>query len=167
MSDTAPSAIYYVMAAIFVASALVSMRLPLGKAVKLLAAWVAIFGIAFVLFAFRGEFSGALDRLRAEATGVPIVSDDEVRVPIANDGHFWVDATVNGRPVRFAPHMPGASPTMASQASRSPMAGTGAFHQSGCSARSAMRSATRRGQSGQSRGASTSGTGLSAGIASV
>ncbi len=51
---------------------------------------------------------------------------------------------------------------MASQASRSPKAGTGAFHQSGCRPRSSSRKATRRGQSGQSRGASASGTGLSA-----
>jgi aspartyl protease family protein len=101
MSDNAPSAIYYVMAVVLVASALVSMRLPLGKVARMTAAWVAIFGVAFVLFAFRGEFSGVFDRLRAEATGAPIVEGGEVRVPVADDGHFWVDATVNGQPVRF------------------------------------------------------------------
>lgn len=101
MSDTAPNAIYYVLVLVLVASALVSMRLPLGKAAKIAAAWVAIFGVAFVLFAFRGEFTGVFDRLRAEATGTPILEGGEVRVPVAADGHFWVDATVNGRPVRF------------------------------------------------------------------
>ncbi len=101
MSDNAPNAIYYVMVLVLVASALISMRLPLGKVAKMAAVWVAIFGVAFVLFAFRGEFTGVFDRLRAEATGASIVSGGEVRVPIADDGHFWVDATVNGRPVRF------------------------------------------------------------------
>jgi aspartyl protease family protein len=101
VSDNAPSVIYYVLALVLVASALVSMRLPLGRATKLAAAWVAIFGVAFVLFAFRGEFTGVFDRLRAEATGASIVSGGEVRVLVADDGHFWVDATVNGRPVRF------------------------------------------------------------------
>ena len=101
MSDNAAGAIYYVMAVVLVASALVSMRLPLGKVARMTAAWVAIFGVAFVLFAFRGEFSGVFDRLRAEATGAPIVEGGEVRVPVADDGHFWVDATVNGQPVRF------------------------------------------------------------------
>ena len=101
MSDNAPNAIYYVMVIVLVASALIGMRLPLGKAAKMGAAWLAIFGVAFVLFAFRGEFTGAIDRLRAEATGASIVSGGEVRVPVADDGHFWVDATINGRQVRF------------------------------------------------------------------
>jgi len=101
MSGNAPNAIYYVMAIVFVASALIGMRLPLGRAVKMAAAWVAIFAVAFVLFAFRGEFAGTFDRLRAEATGAAIVAGGEVRVPVADDGHFWIDATVNGRPVRF------------------------------------------------------------------
>ena len=101
MSDNAPNAIYYVLAIVLVASALIGMRLPLGKAARMIAAWVAIFGVAFALFAFRGEFGGAFDRLRAEATGAAILKDGEVRVPIADDGHFWVDATLNGRPVRF------------------------------------------------------------------
>ena len=101
MSGNAPDAIYYVMAIVFVASALIGMRLPLGRAVKMAAAWVAIFAVAFVLFAFRGEFAGTFDRLRAEATGAAIVAGGEVRVPVADDGHFWIDATVNGRPVRF------------------------------------------------------------------
>jgi aspartyl protease family protein len=101
VSDNVPNAIYYVMIIVFVASALISMRLPVGRAVRMAAAWVAIFGVAFVLFAFRGEFTGLFDRLRAEATGAAIVSGGEVRVPVADDGHFWVDATVNGRPARF------------------------------------------------------------------
>ena len=78
MSDNVPNAIYYVMIIVFVASALISMRLPVGRAVRMAAAWVAIFGVAFILFAFRGEFTGLFDRLRAEATGAAIVSGGEV-----------------------------------------------------------------------------------------
>jgi aspartyl protease family protein len=103
------------MVIVFVASALISMRLPLGRAARMTAAWLAIFGVAFVLFAFRGEFTGAFDRLRAEATGASIVSGGEVRVPVADDGHFWVDATVNGRPARFLVDS-GASITTVSEA---------------------------------------------------
>ncbi|MGD9471991.1 MAG: TIGR02281 family clan AA aspartic protease [Novosphingobium sp.] len=29
------------------------------------------------------------------------VSGDETRIPMARDGHFWIDAQVNGTPVRF------------------------------------------------------------------
>jgi aspartyl protease family protein len=101
MSGNAPNALYYVMVIVLVASSLVSMRLPLGKAMKMIAAWVAIFGIAFVLFALRGEFAGFAERVRAEATGSPILEGGEVRIPVADDGHFWVDASVNGHRARF------------------------------------------------------------------
>ena len=101
MTGTTSSAIYYAMGIVLVLSSLIAMRLPLGKALKMAAAWVAIFGVAFVLFAFRGEFSGFTDRLRAEATGGAIVSDGEVRIPVGDDGHFWVTAEVNGRSARF------------------------------------------------------------------
>jgi aspartyl protease family protein len=77
------------------------MRLPLGKALKMLLAWVAIFGIAFILFAFRDDFSTLGQRLRAELTGAPIESGEELRIPIGRDGHFWVDATINDKPVRL------------------------------------------------------------------
>jgi aspartyl protease family protein len=101
VTDNTPNAIYYVMVIVLVLSSLVSMRLPIGKALKMVLAWAAIFGIAFVLFAFRGEFTGVADRLRAEATGSPILEGGEVRIPVADDGHFWVGATINGHAARF------------------------------------------------------------------
>jgi aspartyl protease family protein len=89
------------MGIVLVLSSLIAMRLPLGKALKMGFAWVAIFGVAFVLFAFRGEFSGLTDRLRAEATGAAIVADGEVRIPVGDEGHYWLEAQVNGRSARF------------------------------------------------------------------
>ena len=101
MSDTGPSVVYYVLAIVLVASSLIGMRLPLAKAAKMILAWVAIFGVAFILFAFRSEFSAFGQRLRAEATGTPMVVGEEVRIPIAEDGHFWAHGTVNGRATSF------------------------------------------------------------------
>jgi aspartyl protease family protein len=40
-------------------------------------------------------------RLKAEAVGSAIADGQEVRIPMADDGHFWVEATVNGRSSRF------------------------------------------------------------------
>ncbi|HZB69456.1 MAG TPA: TIGR02281 family clan AA aspartic protease, partial [Sphingomicrobium sp.] len=40
-------------------------------------------------------------RLRAEATGAPVEQGAEIRIPMAIDGHFWVEASVNGEPVKF------------------------------------------------------------------
>ena len=101
MNDNGPYLVFYIMAAVFVASSLFAMRMPLGKALKMALAWVAIFGVAFLLFAFRGEFSQLGQRIRAEATGSPIVEGEVVRIPVAEDGHFYVDAKLNGHDVRF------------------------------------------------------------------
>jgi aspartyl protease family protein len=101
MNDNGPYLVFYVMAAVFVASSLFAMRMPLGKALKMALAWVAIFGVAFLLFAFRGEFSQLGQRIRAEATGSPIVEGEVVRIPVAEDGHFYVDSKLNGHDVRF------------------------------------------------------------------
>ena len=101
MNDNGPYMVFYIMAAVFVASSLFAMRMPLGKALKMALAWVAIFGVAFLLFAFRGEFSQLGQRIRAEATGSPIVEGEVVRIPVAEDGHFYVNAKLNGHDVRF------------------------------------------------------------------
>jgi aspartyl protease family protein len=101
VSDNAPYIVFYSAAIVFVASALLGRRLPLGKTMKMVAAWIAIFAVFFVLFAFRSELSGIGERLRAEATGNPIVQGKEVRIPISDDGHFWVDAKLNDHDVRF------------------------------------------------------------------
>lgn len=99
--DDSPRALYLLLLLLLVGSSLISMRLPIGKALKMAAAWIAIFGLAFTLFAFRDDFSSLGQRLRAELTGSPIDSGEEFRVPIAEDGHFWVSARLNGRDVRF------------------------------------------------------------------
>jgi aspartyl protease family protein len=101
MTDQAPSVIYLVLAIVLVASSLIGTQMPIGKAAKMGLAWVAIFGLVFGVFAFRSEFSALGQRLKAEATGQPIVSGEEMRVPMAEDGHFWVRGLVNGKPVRF------------------------------------------------------------------
>ena len=101
MNDNGPYMVFYIMAAVFVASSLFAMRMPLGKALKMALAWVAFFGVAFLLFAFRGEFSQLGQRIRAEATGSPIVEGEVVRIPVAEDGHFYVDAKLNGHDGRF------------------------------------------------------------------
>ena len=101
MEEQGPYIIYYVVAAVFVASSLIGMRQPIGKTMKMALAWVAIFGVGFILFSFRSEFSDFGQRLKAEAMGSPIQDGEQVRIPIADDGHFWVAAKLNGRDVRF------------------------------------------------------------------
>ena len=99
--DQAPNVLYLALAIILVGSSLVGTRTPIGKTAKMGLAWLAIFGAAFALFAFRSDFPALGQRLKAEATGQPIFSGEEMRIPMAEDGHFWIEGVVNGHAVRF------------------------------------------------------------------
>lgn len=115
MSPDGPSLVYSVVALVFVASALFGMRMPIGQALKMVLAWVAIFAVGFIIFSFRSEFSSLGQRLRAEATGTPIDQGGVVRIPVAEDGHYWAWAKLNGEGVRFMVDS-GASVTTVSRA---------------------------------------------------
>lgn len=101
MSEEGPNLIYLLLLLVLVGSAFFSRRLPLAKSLKMAIAWMAIFGAVFVLVAFRHEFSAIGQRLRAELTGEPMVAGLTVRIPISEDGHFWVNGSLNGQQVRF------------------------------------------------------------------
>ena len=101
MNDNGPYILFYLVAVVFLVSSFIGRREPLGKTMKLLLAWLAIFAVVFALFAFRSEFTSFGQRLRAEATGNPIAEGKTIRIPISEDGHFWVDAKLNGQAVRF------------------------------------------------------------------
>lgn len=99
--DQGMNLLYLALCMVLVASSLIGMRLPIGKVLRMILAWVAIFGIVFILFAFRGEFSALWAKLRAEATGAPVEVGEEVRIAMRDDGHFWVNASVNGQAAPF------------------------------------------------------------------
>lgn len=100
MTDTGVDVLYLLLCLILVGSALIGMRLPLGKALKMVLGWVAVFGLAFAIFAFRGEWSVLGARLKEAAIGAPAapveLAGGELRIPMREDGHFWVEAEVNG-----------------------------------------------------------------------
>lgn len=99
--DQGVNMLYLGLCLVLVASSLIGMRLPVGQTVKMLLAWVAIFGVAFALFTFRGEFSAFGAKLKAEATGTPIEVGEELRIAMRDDGHFWVTGSVNGQDAPF------------------------------------------------------------------
>ena len=95
------NSVYLVLLLVLVGSSLIATRLPLGKAAKMAMVWVAVFAGGFTIFAFRSDFSAFGQRLRAELTGQPIAAGETLRIPISDDGHFWVTAEFNGHPVRL------------------------------------------------------------------
>ena len=100
-NDTMLGGLYLWMAAMLVFGALMTRREPAAKLFTMVLAWVAIFGAGFILFTFRDNLGWVAQRLKAEAVGTPVQQGRETRIPMALDGHFWVDAKVNGRDVKF------------------------------------------------------------------
>ena len=100
-NDVMLGSLYLLMAMMLVLGALINRREPFAKLAVMALAWVAIFGAGFVLFTFRDDLGLLAQRLKTEATGEPIVAGREVRIPMAIDGHFWVDGEINGTPVKF------------------------------------------------------------------
>jgi aspartyl protease family protein len=93
--------VYILMAVMLVLGGLMARREPLARTLTFGFAWVAIFAAGFVLLTFRDDFGWVVQRLRAEATGAPVQQGQTIRIPMAIDGHFWVDARINGREVKF------------------------------------------------------------------
>ena len=100
-NDTMLGGLYIVIALTLVIGTLISRREPIARLAVIALAWLAIFGAGFVMFTFRDDLSYLGQRLQAEATGEPVKVGGALRIPMAIDGHFWVDADVNGQPVKF------------------------------------------------------------------
>ena len=100
-NDWMLGSLYLLMAIMLVAGTLISRREKFARLATITLAWIAIFGAGFVLFTFRDDLGYVAQRLKAEATGEPVVQGHEVRIPMAIDGHFWVEGSLNGRRIKF------------------------------------------------------------------
>ncbi|RST31101.1 TIGR02281 family clan AA aspartic protease [Sphingomonas ginkgonis] len=101
MNDLMVGTVYWVMAGMLLLGMLLSRR---GRFTRVLLAtfgWASVFAACFVLLTFRDNLGYVAARLKTEATGEPLAVGRETRIPMAIDGHFWVDAEVNGQPVKF------------------------------------------------------------------
>ena len=106
MSDGNQAAefIYLMAVLVLVISALMVRKIPIGQGLKMFAGWVMIFLAAFVAFTLKDDFIELGKRVLDEARGggtVVVQAGETLRVKQSLDGHFWVDATLNGHKVRF------------------------------------------------------------------
>lgn len=97
------SLIWAAGALVLVASALFSRRIGFGEVIRTALAWVAIFAVFIVIFSYKDQLVGVWDHVTAEVTGQ---NDQQIvgttlRIRQSADGHFWVNANVNNKPVRF------------------------------------------------------------------
>ena len=100
-NDVQLGSIYLLMALILVLGALIGRRGKIVQKFSMAVAWLMVFGAGFILFTFRDDMGWVAQRLRAEATGSPVIAGESVRIPMAVDGHFWVQGRINGEKVKF------------------------------------------------------------------
>ncbi|MGQ2941674.1 MAG: retropepsin-like aspartic protease family protein [Blastomonas fulva] len=101
-SETA-SLIYSLLLLVLVGSALVSRSLPIGQTLKMALGWLGIFALIFLLVSFRPELKIIWERVTGELGlgGAPAITGAPTTLRKGEDGHFWVNAEVNGAAVRF------------------------------------------------------------------
>ena len=101
--EDGPSFIWGVVCIVLLMSSLAARRLPLGYVAKAAFAWIAIFAALFAIFSFRFEFKAVWERVKADISGTAgqSVSGEEITIRRQDDGHYWLQVDVNGKPVRF------------------------------------------------------------------
>ncbi|HEX6604893.1 MAG TPA: TIGR02281 family clan AA aspartic protease [Sphingomicrobium sp.] len=100
-NDLMLGGVYLLMAVMLVLGALMSRRERVARQATMVLAWVAIFAGGFILLTFRDDLGWVMQRLKAEAVGTPVQQGGETRIPMAIDGHFWVEGRLNDVPVKF------------------------------------------------------------------
>ena len=101
ISDLHLGSLYLMMAMVLVFGTLMARRERWARLATMGLAWIAIFGAGFLLLTFRDDLGYVAQRLKSEATGEPVIAGKELRIPMAIDGHFWIEGSLNGIPVKF------------------------------------------------------------------
>ena len=108
-TDQAAQAIFLILVITMIASGLLARRLPLVRLATWAVAWaIVIFG-GYILFRvlepqitqWQQNRRGGELTIAPETSGSATVNGNVVRIPMNNDGHYWVDADLNGQNVRF------------------------------------------------------------------
>ncbi len=95
--------VYLVLLGLFVLVGAAASRRKLTSIARDVAMWVAILLAVVAAYGFRFELQELGDRVAAELlpSQAKVVNGDTVVLTRAVDDHFWVDARVDGKTVRF------------------------------------------------------------------
>lgn len=101
--EDGPSIIWGVTCIVLLVASLAARRLPLGQLSKMILGWIAIFAALFVIFSFRYEFQSIWERVKADFSGSAgqTISGEAIAIRRQDDGHYWLQVSINGNPVRF------------------------------------------------------------------
>ncbi|WP_375197716.1 TIGR02281 family clan AA aspartic protease [Sphingobium sp.] len=113
-TDQAMSSLWYVLALVLVGSALIARRTQLSGLFRMALLWIVIFAILLGMFKAGEKFGLFSGRMGGEGGIIASPTDQALfplpsaradgqalRIPIAPDGHYWVEGMVNGTPARF------------------------------------------------------------------
>lgn len=102
-TDQGAHMIWWLLAALLPLSALLSRKISLRGTLAMLLCWCVIFLCVLVLFSYRQEFTNIALHVRNNVLGTPQqrAEGDTLHIRMSEDGHFWVMARVNDKPVRF------------------------------------------------------------------
>ena len=85
-----------------VGSGLIARRVPFGSLARMAAGWLLIIGAVLVAASYRAELKSLAGRVLGDMSGeYGRTVGGTLRIPMADDGHFWVRARVNGTEQRF------------------------------------------------------------------
>lgn len=97
MNDRISGTIYFAVLLAMMIAVLAARRVPLKASVKMGLAWVGIFVAALVLVSGRHQYAAMWSSARAFlGDGEQSVTGTALSVPMADDGHFYVEAAING-----------------------------------------------------------------------
>ncbi|MEK6540662.1 MAG: TIGR02281 family clan AA aspartic protease [Pseudomonadota bacterium] len=102
-SSNGPMLIWGTIVIVSIIGSLVARRMQWGQVARYATAWAAIFALVYSLFLFRTEFTQIWQRASTDLTGSGAITVSGARAILHRneDGHFWIDAKVNGNDVRF------------------------------------------------------------------
>lgn len=91
-----------IIIAVLVAGLLSRKRYSNAPLLKYAIAWVAIIGSVVLIYGLTDGFSSLKDKLRLTILpSEPIVEGQEIKIAKSSDGHFYLNASVNGSSIRF------------------------------------------------------------------
>ncbi len=88
---------------VLIGSGFLHMRMKMGEVLRNMAAWFGIAALIFLGYSYRGELEGVKNRVLGEL--VPsqgaVLDEQTISFRGSRNGHFQIQAEVNGRPVDF------------------------------------------------------------------
>lgn len=84
-------------------ASLLTRRLPIGRTIRMAAAWVVIFAVVYAGSLYRQDISAVWQRVRDDVSGTrsATIVGQETVVRRDDDGHYRITGRINGRDVTF------------------------------------------------------------------